>query len=677
MPFVPPSVIEYLLQGKTRPDVLETYTQDGGVSIDVWIAFGDAPNSVQRLLLSPAPNVNAIKLASAANRAVVNRPGRDSDRRPSISALDTYVSATLSFDDLVCSLLPLSIWWEKFNLGALAEPGSSFFRNLERAVRGRLADTSDEEESLRRDLRTELDVTDRRVLQVTPVAATIGVIQLARSRQDFSAAMQQAVAGASVMSLGKAVSMWASEIAKAASEALNMACSSFNASKSAPNRARRLATKTSEAGALLQRVFPNREAAISDVDALCTVKADAATRLFDISCSNVTWAVIDAGIAGKHKAFRDHEVRDAQGAPPLEPPSRVRATYDFTQVEQLRSFDLVASPAKTAGRRQDIARVARDLVQTRGGTTFGFYSMVLRQLRVIAEQLDNETTPDWGLIEPLIRLEVDDGAKLSSDHGTHVAGILGADWRSDNPGRDGKYERLLQGVCPDINLYDLRVIDPANQAASESALISALQFVRYLNSRGAPSDLVVAGVNVSMSIPHKVRIYGCGLTPVCAECDRLVESGVVVVTAAGNRGWSEGQFGFGSSVFSSITDPGNAHKVITVGSTHRVKPHQFGVSYFSSRGPTADGRPKPDVVAPGEKVRGPIRGDSDLELDGTSMAAPFVSGAAALLVARHKELLGDPMRVKQVICETATDLGREKYFQGHGLIDILRALQRV
>jgi subtilisin family serine protease len=59
------------------------------------------------------------------------------------------------------------------------------------------------------------------------------------------------------------------------------------------------------------------------------------------------------------------------------------------------------------------------------------------------------------------------------------------------------------------------------------------------------------------------------------------------------------------------------------------------------------------------------------------MATPHVSGAAALLLGRHRELLGDPQRVKQILCETATDLGREHYFQGAGLVDILRALQAV
>jgi serine protease AprX len=57
------------------------------------------------------------------------------------------------------------------------------------------------------------------------------------------------------------------------------------------------------------------------------------------------------------------------------------------------------------------------------------------------------------------------------------------------------------------------------------------------------------------------------------------------------------------------------------------------------------------------------------------MAAPFVSGAAAMLLAQHRELIGTPAKVKSILCESAIDLGRERYFQGHGLVDVLRALQ--
>ena len=43
-------------------------------------------------------------------------------------------------------------------------------------------------------------------------------------------------------------------------------------------------------------------------------------------------------------------------------------------------------------------------------------------------------------------------------------------------------------------------------------------------------------------------------------------------------------------------------------------------------------------------------------------------------MARHSELIGQPDRIKQILCDSATDLGREQYFQGAGMLDILRAL---
>src|SRR5262249_59788475 len=141
-----------------------------------------------------------------------------------------------------------------------------------------------------------------------------------------------------------------------------------------------------------------------------------------------------------------------------------------------------------------------------------------------------------------------------------------------------------------------------------------------------------------------------------------VGAGTVVVVVAGTTGFEDAAAGtekrsLGSGYRAiSITDPGNADQVITVGSTHRRDPHLYGVSYFSARGPTGDGRRKPDILAPGEKITSTIRGGRSQRMDGTSMAAPHVSGAAALLMARYPELVGPPARMQGILKGVGTGL---------------------
>jgi subtilisin family serine protease len=117
-------------------------------------------------------------------------------------------------------------------------------------------------------------------------------------------------------------------------------------------------------------------------------------------------------------------------------------------------------------------------------------------------------------------------------------------------------------------------------------------------------------------------------------------------------------------------------------------PHIYGVSYFSSKGPTGDGRLKPDLVAPGEKIiscaTGHLKSEGApgiecdyVETSGTSMAAPHVSGAIAAFLSVRTEFIGKAERVKEIFVDTATDLRRDRYFQGTGLIDLMRAIQSV
>lgn len=398
---------------------------------------------------------------------------------------------------------------------------------------------------------------------------------------------------------------------------------------------------------LLWSVNVNRVARTALYESRRSVKADAAERVFAAGTGGLRWAIVDSGVDATHPAFRrrdpDGALEDVTGKDSATC-SRVVATYDFTRLRPIVS-----------GRQGDLSAEQRGEIERRvtGGQAL-----------------------DWDALRPLLEIPHDSYTPPTHPHGTHVAGIVGGDWRSD----DAKMPSLnnLIGVCPEIELYDMRVFGPDGRG-EEFAIAAALQFIRHLN---AHSDIpVIHGANLSFSIPHKFSSYATGRTPICDECERLAASGVVVAAAAGNEGQAryrtaEGteQDGFRSV---AITDPGNAESVITVGATHRRDPHTYGVSYFSSRGPTGDGRAKPDLVAPGEKVSAPVPGEGFDSKEGTSQATAHVSGVAAMLIARHPELQGQPRRVKEILCQTATDLGRERYFQGAGLIDALRALQEV
>jgi len=196
-------------------------------------------------------------------------------------------------------------------------------------------------------------------------------------------------------------------------------------------------------------------------------------------------------------------------------------------------------------------------------------------------------------------------------------------------------------------------------------------------------------VNISLGHPFDPEWFGCGQSPLCVEVDRLVRTGTIVVVAAGNGGYgtveSEYKGSMKAGIAQTIRDPGNSALAITVGSTHRDMPHAYGVSYFSAKGPTGDGRLKPDLVAPGEKIiscsttTGAASPDGVLyaERSGTSMAAPHVSGCAAALLSIRREFKNRPEKVKEIFLHTATDLGREQYFQGSGLIDLMRAIQSI
>jgi subtilisin family serine protease len=242
--------------------------------------------------------------------------------------------------------------------------------------------------------------------------------------------------------------------------------------------------------------------------------------------------------------------------------------------------------------------------------------------------------------------------------------------------------------CRLLSLKALDVRDNQEAAGQTSSLIAALEYIQELNGYGR--RIRVHGVNLSVGYNFDPDWFACGQSPLCVEVDRLVRSGVVVVVAAGNTGYGWVKTKFRDVVPAgmdlSINDPGNAELAITVGSTHRDMPHTYGVSYFSSKGPTGDGRQKPDLVAPGEKILSAASGGDAKasppealyrEESGTSMAAPHVSGAIAAFLSIRSEFNGQAEAVKRIFLDAATDLGRVHYFQGRGVVDLMRAIQSV
>lgn len=391
-------------------------------------------------------------------------------------------------------------------------------------------------------------------------------------------------------------------------------------------------------GRAIYRIWPDFDVQPLIDASASTVKAIAAQRSFDSFGDGIVWAVVDSGIDGTHPHFAAHHN--------LDHPSVAELHRDFT-----------------------------------GGDA------------------------------PLVDTD---------GHGTHVAGILAgglADWgervgarvvvaekRLNAPeGGDAIMQprdvdpHRLAGMAPKAKLVSLKVLGRGDQVSKVSRVMAALAYVRNLNA-GSERVPRIHGVNLSLGYTFDAEWYACGQSPMCIEVDKTVRSGVVVVVAAGNSGYvslnvASGKDSMKFTADMTINDPGNTESAITVGSTHRTSPHTFGVSYFSSRGPTGDGRAKPDLVAPGERItsaaagtrRSTVTNQIDvpddvpvyIEESGTSMAAPHVSGAIAAFLSVQREFVSRPEEIKRIFTESATSLGRDRAFQGSGLVDLLRALQSV
>lgn len=212
----------------------------------------------------------------------------------------------------------------------------------------------------------------------------------------------------------------------------------------------------------------------------------------------------------------------------------------------------------------------------------------------------------------------DSGFKDPVGHGTHIASII-AGKPLTNPSDPNAVG--MQGIAPDAKLIDLRVFNCA-AAGTDTQVIQALNWVL---ANKATYHINV--VNLSMGITGGVQD---GTDALSVLVNQVTAQGIFVAVAAGNTGDAPG----------SINAPGTAKYAVTVGAATTTKYGSF-LAPFSSVGPTSDGRDGVDLIAPGAGIRAALttarstNGAMTTVYAGTSMAAPYVAGLAAILAQQH------------------------------------------
>ncbi|MER2598566.1 MAG: S8 family peptidase [Caldilineales bacterium] len=233
-------------------------------------------------------------------------------------------------------------------------------------------------------------------------------------------------------------------------------------------------------------------------------------------------------------------------------------------------------------------------------------------------------------------------------HGTHVAGIIAGSGEASG----GRYI----GMAPQAQLLIAKALDDTGNGMTSTVMAG----VDWAVTEGAQI------INLSLGSLGPSD----GTDPLSAICNAAVDNGVVVCVAAGNAGPNA----------STIGSPGCAVKVITVGATN----DSDEMMAFSSRGPTGDGRAKPDICFPGFGIIAPRAHGTSMgsaidtfytSVSGTSMATPHASGIAAQLLEAFPGT--SPGEIKRRFTATALSLGLEANTQGAGRGDARLAYENV
>lgn len=262
-----------------------------------------------------------------------------------------------------------------------------------------------------------------------------------------------------------------------------------------------------------------------------------------------------------------------------------------------------------------------------------------------------------------------------SGHGTHMSSIIA---HSGPTQKDGEPTGAYKGVAPDVRLVAVKVLDRLGHAH----ILDIAEAVQWVVDNREKYNIQV--LNISLAQRPRWPYWE---DPVTQVVMRAWAAGITVIAAASNEG----------PELMSIGSPGNLPYVITVGAvTDSWTPDTRDDDYipdFSSRGPTPSGHVKPDIVALGGHMTGLTHPDSDLATSnadnvlasgelvstGSSQAAAFVSGLAALLLQLEPDLTPDDIKCKLITsAEPAINqdgkLAYSPFTQGYGYVTAPRAV---
>ena len=297
----------------------------------------------------------------------------------------------------------------------------------------------------------------------------------------------------------------------------------------------------------------------------------------------------------------------------------------------------------------------------------------LTGLGVVAGVWDGGT---FGLTHPdyFTRLTVMENCPANFGNDTHAAHVIGT-----MAGNGSVWWGGLAGMAPAATIKDWSFLFCGGLYSAPSPQTEMLN-ARNLGWSGWPAPRIDYSQNSWGYMPTTCALYGAYVGD-CADFDKLVrQESLPIFFAAGNsqNGLTTSSTACGSP-FGTVLPLGTSKNVITVGAIDTLDT----LTVFSSCGPTADGRLKPDVMALGQGVYSTTdpawQGVTYFALSGTSMATPAVSGTAALLIEQFRNLsLPDPTPalLKAILCNTATDLGNAgpDFKHGYGKVNAEKAV---